>query len=149
MKGKPHIRFAESADLEAIRGLVIELAIFEKEPDAVLATNDDYLKAFESGLIKVLVAEIADQIVGMALFYDTFSTWKGKMLYLEDFVVKEKHRSEGIGKALFDATLAYAKESGCKLMKWQVLDWNEKAIKFYEREGAMIEREWWNGKIVF
>ena len=149
MKGKPHIRFAESADLEAIRGLVIELAIFEKEPDAVLATNDDYLKAFESGLIKVLVAEIADQIVGMALFYDTFSTWKGKMLYLEDFVVKEKHRSAGIGKALFDATLAYAQASGCKLMKWQVLDWNEKAIKFYEREGAMIEREWWNGKIVF
>ena len=149
MAGKTNIRFAESADLEAIRDLVIELAIFEKEPEAVIATNEDYLKAYKSGLIKVLVAEIDADIVGMALFYDTFSTWKGKMLYLEDFVVKEAHRSAGIGKQLFDATLAYAQMSGCKLIKWQVLDWNERAINFYEREGATIEREWWNGKIIF
>ena len=149
MAGKTNIRFAESADLEAIRDLVIELAIFEKEPEAIIATNEDYMKAYKSGLIKVLVAEIDADIVGMALFYDTFSTWKGKMLYLEDFVVKEAHRSAGIGKQLFDATLAYAQMSGCKLIKWQVLDWNERAINFYEREGATIEREWWNGKIIF
>lgn len=149
MSQKYRIRFAESPDLEAIRDLVVELAIFEKEPDAVLATTNDYLEAFDSGLIKVFVAEDDGEIVGMALFYDTFSTWKGKMLYLEDFVVKEAYRSKGVGKLLFDKTLAYAQESGCKLMKWQVLDWNERAIKFYEREGATIEKEWWNGKIVF
>jgi GNAT superfamily N-acetyltransferase len=149
MDNKIRIRFAESADLEAIRALVVELAIFEKEPDAVLATLNDYQEAFNSGLITVFVAETADEIVGMTLFYDTFSTWKGKMLYMEDFVVKEAYRSKGVGKLLFDKTLAYAQESGCQLMKWQVLDWNEGAVKFYEREGATIEREWWNGKIVF
>ncbi len=149
MDNKIRIRFAESADLEAIRALVVELAIFEKEPDAVLATQNDYQEAFNSGLIEVYVAETEGKIVGMSLFYDTFSTWKGKMLYLEDFVVKETYRSKGVGKLLFDKTLSYAKESGCKLMKWQVLDWNEGAVKFYEREGATIEKEWWNGKIVF
>ena len=143
------IRFAEMADLEAIRSLVVELAIYEKEPDAVTATLKDYEEALESGLIKVLVASMDTEIVGMALFYDTFSTWRGKMLYLEDFVVKERWRSQGVGQLLFDHTVQYAKDSGCRLVKWQVLDWNVGAIKFYERAGATIEREWWNGKIVF
>ena len=148
----PHntqIRFAQAADLEAIRGLVVELAIFEKEPDAVTATFEDYASAYKSGLISILVAEIESEIVGMALFYDTFSTWKGKMLYLEDFVVKERLRGQGIGEALFDATIAEAKTRGCALMKWQVLDWNEGAIRFYQRKGSTIEKEWWNGKIIF
>ncbi len=143
------IRFAEEADLQAIRELVVELAIFEKEPDAVKATLTDYKQAFSSGLITMLVAELEGKIIGMTLYYDTFSTWRGKMLYLEDFVVKEQYRSRGIGDLLFDATLADAKARGCKLMKWQVLDWNTGAQKFYERKKAIIEKEWWNGKIVF
>ena len=97
----------------------------------------------------MLVAEVDNSIVGMTLYYDTFSTWKGKMLYLEDFVVKESYRSQGIGDLLFDATLVEAKKRKCLLMKWQVLDWNTEAVKFYKRKQAEIETEWWNGKIVF
>ena len=149
MSAEIQIRFAQVADLESIRGLVVELAIFEKEPNAVTATMDDYISAFKTGLISIIVAEIKNEIVGMTLFYDTFSTWKGKMLYLEDFVVKEAWRSQGIGDSLFEATLAEARNRGCALMKWQVLDWNENAIKFYLRKGSTIEKEWWNGKIIF
>jgi len=143
------IRFAKKEDLEAIRGLVVELAIFEKEPNAVTARMVDYENAFDSGLISCNVAVVDDVIVGMTLYYDTFSTWKGKMLYLEDFVVKESVRSLGIGKLLFDATIAEAKRRDCKLIKWQVLDWNKDAQRFYVRQNAIIEKEWWNGKIVF
>jgi len=149
MSKEIQIKFAQPTDLESIRGLVVELAIFEKEPNAVTATKEDYISAFKTGLISIIVAEIENEIVGMTLFYDTFSTWKGKMLYLEDFVVKEAYRSQGIGDLLFDATLSEAKKRGCALMKWQVLDWNEGATKFYLRKGSTIEKEWWNGKIVF
>ena len=143
------IRFAKRTDIQAIRELVMELAIFEKAPEAVTATDKDYEMAFDSGLIGMLVAEVDNSIVGMTLYYDTFSTWKGKMLYLEDFVVKESYRSQGIGDLLFDATLVEAKKRKCLLMKWQVLDWNTGAVKFYKRKQAEIETEWWNGKIVF
>lgn len=143
------IRFAQRTDLQAIRELVIELAIFEKEPDAVIANLIDYERAFDDGLISMFVAESENEIVGMTLFYDTFSTWKGKILYLEDFVVKAPFRSRGIGSSLFDATLDEAKNRGCALMKWQVLDWNTEATKFYKRKKAQIEKEWWNGKIIF
>lgn len=144
-----HIRFAEKTDLEAIRELVIELAIFEKEPDAVTASIEDYHHNFKTGLISMLVAEKKGEIIGMTLYYDTFSTWKGKMLYLEDFVVSEAYRGHGIGDLLFDATIKEAKNRGCVMMKWQVLDWNTGAVKFYERKKATIEKEWWNGKIIF
>ena len=143
------IRFAEKTDIQAIRELVMELAVFEKAPDAVTANKEDYESAFTSELISMLVAEVDNEIVGMTLFYDTFSTWKGKMLYMEDFVVKESYRSQGIGDLLFDATLQEAKERKCKMMKWQVLDWNTGAVKFYKRKQAEIETEWWNGKIIF
>ncbi len=143
------IRFAQKEDLQAIRQLVVELAIYEKEPDAVKAQFADYQRAYEDGLISMLVAEIEDDIVGMTLFYDTFSTWRGKMLYLEDFVVSEKYRSQNIGSQLFDATLQVAKDRNCTMMKWQVLDWNTGATKFYENKGATIEKQWWNGKIIF
>lgn len=143
------IRFAKKGDIQAIRDLVMELAIFEKSPESVTATAEDYDSAFDSGLISMLVAEKDSQIVGMTLYYDTFSTWRGKMLYLEDFVVKEAYRGHGIGDMLFDATVAEAKNRKCTMMKWQVLDWNTGAVKFYKRKQAEIETEWWNGKIIF
>jgi len=149
MTNKIHIRPAEKADLEAVRELVIELAIFEKAPNAVTATLKDYHDNYDSGLIHMLLAEKEGEILGMTLFYDTFSTWRGKMLYLEDFVVKEAARGQGIGDLLFDATIRAAKERGCVMMKWQVLDWNAGAVRFYERKKATIEKEWWNGKIIF
>jgi len=143
------IRFAKKGDIQAIRDLVMELAIFEKSPESVTATAEDYDSAFDSGLISMLVAEKDSQIVGMTLYYDTFSTWRGKMLYLEDFVVNEAYRGHGIGDMLFDATVAEAKNRKCTMMKWQVLDWNTGAVKFYKRKQAEIETEWWNGKIIF
>ena len=143
------IRIAKRSDVEAIYHLVVQLAIFEKEPDAVTSTLEDYLTSFDNGLIEALVATEDSQVIGMALYYMTFSTWKGKMLYLEDFYVKEKYRSLGTGQQLFDAFINVAKAKGCSMVKWQVLDWNKAAIKFYKRNGATIEDHWYNGKVIF
>jgi GNAT superfamily N-acetyltransferase len=143
------IRKASKNDLNGIYQLVKELAIYEEEEHAVKTTLDDYKKAFDESLIGAHVAEKDGKIIGMALYYMTFSTWKGDMLYLEDFYVNESFRSEGVGQKLFDSYINEAKSRGCKMVKWEVLDWNEKAIKFYERNGATIEKQWWDGKIIF
>lgn len=143
---KIEIRKAIREDLGAILELVVELAVFEKEPEAVTATLDDYHKAWDSGLIDCIVATDNGKVIGTALFYDTFSTWKGKMLYLEDFVVNEAYRGKGIGKMIYDRLFAEAEERKSILVKWQVIDWNEGAVRFYERHGATIEKEWWNVK---
>lgn len=140
------VKSAEIKDLPAIIGLVNELAVFENEPDAVTATLEEYEEAFKNNIFDALIAKNEDSIVGMAIFYMTFSTWKGKMLYLEDLYVKEASRRMGIGQQLFDEFLNQAKIKGAKLSKWQVLDWNTPAIKFYEKNGALLEKNWWNGK---
>ena len=129
--------------------MVVELAVFEKEPEAVKIDAEYYLKCFNEKIFDCIVAENNQTIIGIALFYMTFSTWKGKMLYLEDFVVKNEWRNKGIGQKLWDAYINEAKRLDCPLVKWQVLDWNETAVKFYEKNGATIEKEWWNGKIIF
>ena len=144
-----NIRSAQREDLQSIYNLVVELAIFEEEPDAVTSTLVDYEEAFDNGLIHAFVAEIANEVVGMALYYVTFSTWKGQNLYLEDFYVKESHRSFGIGQRLFDAYIKKASAMNSKMVKWQVLDWNEKAIKFYKKNNTMIEKCWFDCKIFF
>ncbi len=141
------IRDAKFGDLMSIRNLVVELAVFEKAPKAVTATLEDYQRLFRAKLFQCIVAEENDKIIGIALFYDTFSTWKGHMMYLEDLVVTEKYRNKGIGGQLFDAFLAKSKEKGAVLAKWQVLDWNENAIGFYDKKGAKVEKGWWNVKI--
>ncbi len=143
------IRKATLSDIPAIYQLVVALAVYEKEPEAVTATLADYHKDFEAGIFQASVAVIDNKVVGMALYYMTYSTWKGRMLYLEDFVVFEEYRRLGIGQLLFDATLAAGKEQGCRLLKWQVLDWNEPALNFYKKNKATIETNWWTGKIPF
>lgn len=144
-----HIRMAERQDLAAIHDLVRELAIYEQAEEEFVASLEDYQTDFDNQVFEVLLAEEAGVITGMALYYMTYSTWKGKMLYLEDFVVREAFRQKGVGQLLFDAFLAKAKAKGCRLVKWQVLDWNEPAIRFYQKNDALIEKEWWNGKIIF
>lgn len=142
------IRKAKLEDLTSVRDLVIELAVYEKEPDAVEATLEDYIRAFEDDLLKILIATDKNgECIGMCLGYITFSTWKGKMLYLEDFVVKENYRGAGVGLLLFEAYKCWATELECNLMKWQVLDWNEPAINFYKKQGALIETNWWSVRL--
>jgi len=143
------VRPATRNDLEAVHGLVVELAIYEKEPDAVTATIEDYQRDFADGVFQAHVAEDGNEIVGMTLYYLTYSTWRGKMLYLEDFVVRESRRREGIGELLFENVINVAKETNCRLLKWQVLDWNTPAVNFYKKYQATIEKDWWNGKIIF
>lgn len=143
------IRKANETDLPAIHELVRELAIYEKAEPEFVATLKDYQDDFFEGVFESMVAEVDGQIAGMVLYYLTYSTWKGKMLYLEDFVIQQNFRQHGIGQQLFDAFINEARSKGCRLVKWQVLDWNTPAIKFYEKNKAIIEKEWWNGKIIF
>lgn len=143
------IRPATEADLPAIHALVYELAVYEKSPESVVTSPAEYLEDFRNGLFESQVAEADGQIVGMTLYYMAYSTWRGKMLYLDDFVVKEQYRRHGIGRLLFEAFLAEGRRRGCRLVKWQVLDWNTPALNFYEQYGTIIETDWWNGKILF
>ena len=142
-----NIRKAVKSDLKAIHQLVYELAVYEKAPAEMVASIKDYEQDFDQGWFEALIATTSSEVVGIALYYNTYSTWKGKMVYLEDFVVKQAHRKMGIGQLLFDAFIVEAKKKGAKLIKWQVLDWNEPALNFYHKNKAIIEKEWWNGKI--
>ena len=142
------IRKATIDDMAGIHELVKELARYENAEDQVKTTVADYEKNFLSNVFDVIVAEDeSGDILGMTLYFKCWSTWKGRMLYLDDFVVKEEYRKAGIGQLLFDALLNEGRRLGCSLVKWQVLDWNEPALKFYEKNEAIIEKEWWNGKV--
>jgi GNAT superfamily N-acetyltransferase len=143
----PTIRPATENDVPQIMGLIHELALFEKAPEEVINTAEQMKKdGFEANpLFKCLVAETDAGIIGFALYYYRYSTWKGKCLYLEDFYVKENFRNFGVGKLLFDIIIETAKHDNCKRINWQVLDWNESAIKFYEKYNAGFDKEWWNG----
>lgn len=146
---KIDIRPAKLEDIPSIHNLVRDLAIYEHAEEELIATIEDYEKDFKAHYFEALVAEHESTIVGISIYYKTYSTWKGRMLYLEDFVVKESYRKKGIGQLLFDAFIARSKDLDCKMVKWQVLDWNEPAIAFYKKNKATIEKEWWNGKIIF
>jgi GNAT superfamily N-acetyltransferase len=141
------IRRATHADLDAIHDLVRDLAVYENAEEQHIATLAEYERDFSEGIFQAIVAEVDDKVVGMALFYMAYSTWKGRMLFLEDFVVKEDYRRYGLGQKLFDAFVAEGRLQGCRLVKWQVLDWNEPALKFYHKNNAVIEKDWWNGKL--
>ena len=142
-------RKANTSDIATVFSLVQELAIYEKAEHEVTTSIEVYIRDFENKVFDVIVAEMEGEVVGMTFFYMAYSTWKGKMLYLEDFVVRESHRRFGIGQLLYDAYIAEAKTLGANLVKWQVLDWNEPAVKFYAKNNATIEKEWWNVKVIF
>jgi GNAT superfamily N-acetyltransferase len=144
------VRQAGREDLAHIHRLVHELAVYENAPEEFVATLEDYQRDFAAGAFQALVAETPQEdVIAMALYYLGYSTWKGRMLFLEDFVVQEAFRRQGVGQQLFDAVLEQARVLECRLVKWQVLDWNEPALSFYRRYGAAIESNWWNGKIFF
>ncbi len=139
------IRKGEKRDAEAILNLIIELAVFEKEPNAVEVSLDDLIKDgfSEKPRFKTFVAEETDgTIIGMALFYERYSTWKGKIIHLEDLMVTASKRNIGAGKSLYKAVMNYATENNYKRVSWEVLDWNTNAIQFYEKSGANVFDNW-------
>lgn len=144
------IRPAQKGDEYEIMELIHGLALYEKAPEQVVNTAEDLgIHLFDEGICDAIVAEKDTRIVGFALFYTNYSTWKGKCLYLEDFYVLPEVRGEGIGSLLFDRVVEIAKERGVKRMDWQVLDWNESAIQFYQKKGATLDPEWVNGRFFF
>lgn len=138
------LRSAVKTDMGSVLALIKELAVFEKEPEAV-EINEETLIADgfgESPSFKVFVAELENEIVGMALFYERYSTWKGKSMHLEDLIVQKKHRGKGIGNELYTKVLTYAYDNNFKRVAWEVLDWNTVAIDFYKSTGATVFDEW-------
>lgn len=138
------IREGKKEDMPAVLDLIKELAHFEKEADAVVVSVADLEKdGFgNSPLFKTFVAEVGKEIVGMALFYPRYSTWKGPTIHLEDLIVKNSKRGLNIGSALYKKVIEYGHNLGVKRMEWVVLDWNTPAIEFYKKTGAHILDDW-------
>ncbi|MHA7942273.1 GNAT family N-acetyltransferase [Formosa sp. 3Alg 14/1] len=138
------IRAAKIEDMSAVLELIYELAIYEKEPEAVEVTVTDLERdGFgASPLFKCFVAEIEGDIKGIALVYNRYSTWKGPIIHLEDLIVNKAYRGTGVGTALLDEVVKYGHSKGAKRINWEVIDWNEPAIAFYESKGANVLRDW-------
>lgn len=143
------IRVGRPSDVPGALELVKELAEYERAPLEVTNTVEEMLAdGFgEKPIYGLFVAERESVIVGIAIHYVRYSTWKGKMLFLEDIVVKESLRGQGIGKLLFEKCVELAIEKNYPGMIWQVLDWNEPAIQFYKKYNASLDPEWLNGKL--
>ncbi|MFA9193549.1 GNAT family N-acetyltransferase [Flavobacterium sp. FBOR7N2.3] len=148
-----NIRVGQKDDMTAVLSLIQELADFEKEPDAVKITVDDLIRdGFgPQPLFHVFVAEVESEasknedtkeIVGIAFYYYRYSTWKGKIIHLEDLVVKNNMKGKGIGYALYSEIIKQAEKDKVKRIDWNVLDWNTPAINFYEKTGAKVLKEW-------
>lgn len=138
------IREGKITDMPSVLELIKELAHFEKEADAVVISVADLEKdGFgNSPLFKTFVAEIGQEIVGMALFYPRYSTWKGPTIHLEDLIVKKNKRGLNIGSSLYNEVIKYGNTLGVKRIEWVVLDWNTPAIEFYKKTGAHILDDW-------
>ena len=138
------IRKANLDDMPAVLGLIKELAKFENEPNAVLISVEDLVRdGFGAvSLFHVVVAEIESEIVGIALYYYRYSTWKGKTIHLEDLVVKQNMRGAGVGFALYSEVIKQGKMDEVRRIEWNVLDWNTTAIEFYEKSGAKVLTDW-------
>ena len=138
------IRKGTPQDMPAVLALITELAIFEKEPDAVVISTEDLVQDgfTENPLFHTFVAELNEEIIGVALYYYRFSTWKGKTIHLEDLIVKENNRGTGAGFALYSEIIKQGKKDNVRRIEWNVLDWNTPAIKFYEKSGAKVLSDW-------
>ncbi len=143
------IREGMKSDVPQVMELVRELAEYEKAPEQVTNTVEDMEAEFDAPnpAFRLLVAETGGQVVGIAVYFVKYSTWKGRGLYLDDIVVKESYRGKGIGSALFEELLRITRNEGFKQLHWQVLDWNEPAINFYRKYEAGFDSEWINCKL--
>lgn len=145
----PIIRRGQEADLPRVLALIQELADYERAPHEVTNTLE-MMRHDGFGpepIFGFFVLESGAELLGLALFYTAYSTWKGRMLYLEDLVITEAARRGGYGRQLFGAVVAEARRTGAQRLKWQVLDWNEPAIEFYKKLGAQLDGEWLNGNL--
>lgn len=149
------IRPAVIEDCGRLLELITELAIYEKAPDEVTVSLEHFE---ESGFGKqpvwwAFVATVqqgsVETIQGFALYYIRYSTWKGQCIYLEDLIVTEEMRGKGLGKLLFESVIEETKRRNFKRMVWQVLEWNEPAIRFYKKYNATLDPEWMNGILDF
>lgn len=145
------VRRATIKDCDAMMELIHELAVYEKAPDEVTVTPEHFR---ESGFGPnpvwwAFVAEVQEKIVGFALYYVRYSTWKGSRMYLEDIIVTEDYRRHGIGSLMMDVLMAEAKDRKFHGITWQVLEWNTPAIRFYEQYKAKFDPEWINVSVTF
>ncbi|MEA5457568.1 GNAT family N-acetyltransferase [Arcicella sp. LKC2W] len=145
------IREGIKEDVPVMFELIKELALYENAPEQVTNTVEQmYIDGFgENPIFGSIVAEFEGKVVGLALYYYRYSTWKGKRLYLEDLIVSEKIRGKGLGEQLLEATIQKAKDTACTGVMWQVLDWNEPAINFYKKFGVRFDSEWLNVHLDF
>ena len=138
------VREAQEKDMTDVINLIKELAEFEKEPneveiDSTILVNDGFR---EKSYFKCFVAENKNSIIGAAIIYNRYSTWKGRTIHLEDLIVTENMRTNGVGTLLLDQVVNYAKKLKVKRVSWEVIDWNERAIEFYLNKGALIKQDW-------
>ena len=147
-----HIRKGKKSDIPAVFDLIKELAIYEKAEEKVSNSVEKmYKEGFgENPAFFFLVAETVDthEVIGTAVYYISYSTWKGKSLYLDDLIVREAYRRFGVGSALMNALLEEKKAHQAALLHWQVLDWNTPAIRFYKKFKATFDEEWINCKVL-
>ncbi len=138
------IRKGTPEDMHDVLALITELAVYEKEPDAVVISTEDLVRDgfSENPLFHTFVAEVNEEIIGVALYYYRFSTWKGKTIHLEDLIVKENNRGTGAGFALYSEIIKQGKKDNVRRIEWNVLDWNTPAIDFYEKSGAKVLSDW-------
>ncbi|MCB0430512.1 MAG: GNAT family N-acetyltransferase [Flavobacteriales bacterium] len=140
------LRKANRTDCREMYRLVNELALYERAPEEVTVTLEEFT---EDGFgadprFEAIVAEDSSGIIGLALYFNRYSTWKGRCMYLEDLIVTEPARGRGIGKALLTEVIGIAKQAGARRLEWQVLDWNEPSIAFYKSLGAELDNTWIN-----
>lgn len=143
----PNIVQGKASHMADLLRLIRDLALYEKAPQEVITTEAELLADWEQKRFDFLILEDAQAgVIGISLYYPRYSTWKGNCCYLEDLYVMPEYRGKGFGKLLLEATAEKARAMGAKRLDWQVLDWNEPAVRFYESIGAKIEKEWWNCK---
>ena len=149
LKHNTTVRIGTKEDIPQVLSLIKELAEYEKAPHEVTVSLEELIEdGFgEHPIYGLFVAELEGRVIGIALYYEKYSTWKGRSLFLEDIIVTEKMRGTGIGSQLFEAVIGVAKAINSARMEWQVLDWNEPAIAFYKKYNANLDDEWLNGKL--